>query len=138
MSSASEDGRIPSSRSAETRQDRVRGPERVGQLLGRVLDRAGIRTQLERVEALSRWEEVVGEPIAGVTRARSVSGTTLFVEVRSSAWLTELNTMKQEILRRLNAGCDHGRIDRLILVLAENPDDDRETEPGRRLGGLQP
>lgn len=138
MSSASEDGRVPASGSRERRQGGVRGPERVDRLLGRVLDRTGIRTQLERVEALSRWDEVVGERIAGVTRAKSVSGATLFVEVRSSAWLMELNTMKQEILKRLNAGRDQGRIEKLILVLAEDPDDDRVTGPGRRTGGPQP
>ncbi|HSR42267.1 MAG TPA: DUF721 domain-containing protein, partial [Longimicrobiales bacterium] len=66
------------------------------------------------------WPEVVGEGIAEVTRARSVSDATLFVEVRSSAWMMELDMMKGRILARLNEGRDEAsRIAKLVFVLAE-------------------
>jgi len=94
-----------------------RGPERVGDLLGSLLDEAGIRTDLDRQSALSQWEASVGETIAGVTHARSVAEGTLVVEVRSSAWLMELNMMKGEILARLNADLEI-EIDRLVFVLS--------------------
>lgn len=94
-----------------------RGPERVGDLLGSLLDEAGIRADLDRQSALSQWEESVGEKIAGVTHARSVAEGTLVVEVRSSAWLMELNMMKGEILARLNGDLDT-EIERLVFVLS--------------------
>ncbi len=50
-----------------------------------------------------------------------MSGSVLIVEVRSSAWLNELDMMKDEILRRLNEGRDEGRIEAIRLVLAEQP-----------------
>ena len=94
-----------------------RGPERVGELLGSLLDEAGVRADLDRQSALSQWESSVGEKIAGVTNARSVAEGTLVVEVRSSAWLMELNMMKGEILARLNADLDT-EIERLVFVLS--------------------
>jgi predicted nucleic acid-binding Zn ribbon protein len=94
----------------------------VREILDDVFEQAGIRQQISRVGVLSEWNAVVGDRIAGVTRPRSVSGSTLVVEVRSSAWLMELNLMRHEILRRLNAGREEDRIDRLILVLAESQD----------------
>jgi len=94
-----------------------RGPEKVGKLLGSLLDEAGIRADLDRQSALSRWEPSVGEKIADVTNARSVAEGTLVVEVRSSAWLMELNMMKGEILARLNADLDT-EIERLVFVLS--------------------
>jgi predicted nucleic acid-binding Zn ribbon protein len=91
----------------------------VGDVLDAFLDRAGMRTQLERTSVLEEWPERVGEAIARVTHARSVSEGTLIVEVRSSAWLMELNIMKVEILRRLNEGREEAWIEKLVFVLGE-------------------
>jgi len=96
-----------------------KGPERVGDLLGGFLEKKGLREALDRVDAAGEWHERVGDAIGGVTKARGVSGTTLFVEVKSSAWLMELNLMKEEILNRVNEGRDQSLIERIVFVLAE-------------------
>lgn len=95
------------------------GPAKVGELLDAFLDRQGLKEQVKRVSALEAWPESVGEKIARVTRARSVADATLFVEVRSSAWLMELNMMKGEILRRVNAGLEDAPLEKLVFVLSE-------------------
>lgn len=95
-------------------------PEKLESLVARFLDDAGMTEQVLRQDALEAWPGVVGEAIAAVTRARSLSVGTLFVEVRSSAWLMELEMMKLDILRRLNAGRDEGRIERIVFVLGES------------------
>ena len=101
-----------------TRRDGSRrGPEKLGDLLGTVLDEAGIRADLDRQSALSQWEASVGPEIAAVSRARSVADGTLVVEVRSSAWLMELNMMKGEILKRLNRDLET-EVERLVFVLS--------------------
>jgi len=97
-------------------------PDRVGDLLGGLLRKWGVDREVARQGAMERWPGVVGERIAGVTRARAVSSGTLFVEVRSSAWMNELNLMRHELLRRLNAGEKEGRIERIVFVLAERPE----------------
>jgi len=96
-----------------------RGPERVGELLGGFLEKRGLREALERAGITEEWDDRVGEAIGKVTRARGVKDETLFVEVRSSAWLMELNLMKEEILAKVNQGRDEGLIDRIVFVLAE-------------------
>ena len=60
-----------------------------------------------------------GERVAEVTHARSVDDTTLVVEVRSSAWLMELNMMKGDLLKRVNEHASETPMDRLVFVLAE-------------------
>jgi predicted nucleic acid-binding Zn ribbon protein len=95
------------------------GPEKVGDLLGDFLRKKGLREALDRVDAAGEWEERVGEAIGRVTRARGVSGTTMFVEVKSSSWLMELNLMKEEILARINEGRDQGLIEKIVFVLAQ-------------------
>lgn len=60
----------------------------------------------------------MGPGIAAVTNPLRVSNGTLIVEVRSSAWMMELNMMKGDLMRRLNAGKGEGRIEHLVFVMA--------------------
>jgi predicted nucleic acid-binding Zn ribbon protein len=95
------------------------GPDRVGELLAGLFRKWGLERELATQSAVDRWPRVVGERIAAVTTARSVSSGVLFVEVRSSAWMNELDLLRHELLRRLNAGQEGGRVERIVFVLAE-------------------
>lgn len=95
-------------------------PVRLGELLDGVLDDAGVRDQIRRQDVVEAWDGIVGERIAEVTRAVRVDNAVLYVEVRSSAWLMELNLMKPSILERVNEGRDEGRIEKVRFLLAEN------------------
>ena len=96
------------------------GPIRVGDLLDDVLKQRGVGTQIRRVGALDVWAEAVGEKIASVTHARAVVATTLFVEVRSSAWLMEMDFMKGALLEHLNEQLETDvAIERIVLTLME-------------------
>ena len=96
------------------------GPTRVGDLLDNVLERRGLSTQIRRIGALDVWSGAVGEEISDVTKAQTVVASTLFVEVRSSAWLMELSLMKEALLKRVNAELGgEGTIDRIVLTLME-------------------
>ena len=95
--------------------------ERVGEFLEGILKKAGLKDQVLRAEVVEEWEDRVGEAIARVTRAQGVRDATLIVEVRSSAWLMELNLMKEEILRRVNEGREEALIEKIVFVLSEDP-----------------
>ena len=95
------------------------GPKRLGSVLGEVLQQHGLVEQVKRMEVLDIWADVVGEHVAAVTRAKGVSEATLFVEVRSSSWLMELNMMKGEFLKRVNERLPETPLERIVFVLAE-------------------
>jgi predicted nucleic acid-binding Zn ribbon protein len=92
-------------------------PTKIQDLLSEFLDSKGVGDDLARVSAVDQWAGRVGPGIAEVTRARSVMDATLVVEVRSSAWLMELNMMKSEILRRVNEGREVP-VDKLVFVMS--------------------
>ncbi len=94
-------------------------PLPVGKVLEGVLERHGVKDQVRRMGVLDLWPEVVGEHIAAVTRAKAVSGSALVVEVRTSAWLMELNMIKGELLDRVNARVPETPMERIVFVLAE-------------------
>lgn len=95
------------------------GPTRVASVLQGVLEKHGVTKQIKRLGVLDLWPEIVGEQLAQVTRVKGVDEASLFVEVRSSAWLTELSMMKDHFLERVNARLEDAAIERIVFVLAE-------------------
>ena len=95
------------------------GPIRVDVVLAEVLEQHGVREQVERISVLDVWPELVGEHVSAVTRAKGVSDATLFVEVRTSAWLMELNMMKGDFLAKVNQHLEAVPLERIVFVLAE-------------------
>ena len=94
-------------------------PQLVGDLLARVLKRKGLAPKLEAVSVLTEWGSLVGPAIAAVTRPERVSDGVLFVAVANSPWMMELNLMKAELMKRVNAGKGEGRIRQIVFVMAD-------------------
>jgi predicted nucleic acid-binding Zn ribbon protein len=92
-------------------------PQLVGDLVGKYLARSGLAERVEAASVLPQWAQLVGPQIASVTEPQRVSDGVLVVAVRSSAWMMELNMMKSELMRRINAGKSAGRIRQLIFVM---------------------
>ncbi|HLU25142.1 MAG TPA: DUF721 domain-containing protein [Longimicrobiales bacterium] len=96
------------------------GPTRLSDAVSAYLERAGIAERVAEASVVPEWAERVGEAIAAVTRPLYASRGVLVVGVRSSAWLMELKLMESEILRRLNAGRERGRIEKIRFVMARD------------------
>jgi predicted nucleic acid-binding Zn ribbon protein len=78
-------------------------PERVDRVLSRVLDERGFSGRLEQARVVAEWPALVGNHIAGATRAESVSGNSvLIVSVKTNAWMSELALLEPEILAAIN------------------------------------
>lgn len=94
-------------------------PVKLSDMLDGILEKHGLRDQVRRIAVLDLWPELVGDHVARVTKAKGVSEATLFVEVRTSAWLMELNMMKGDFLQRVNESLPETPIERIVFVLAE-------------------
>ena len=90
----------------------------MGDLLAGVLNRKGLAGKLEAASVLVDWESLVGPRIAAVTTPQRISEGVLFVQVTNSPWMMELNLMKPDLLRRLNAGKGEGRIRQIVFLMA--------------------
>ena len=98
---------------------RGEGLERVGGLVRGVLRACGLSEAVERASVVPGWAECVGPEIARVSAPTGFDGPTLFVAVRSSAWLMELEMMERRLLARLNEGRSSGRFERIVFKLSE-------------------
>jgi predicted nucleic acid-binding Zn ribbon protein len=94
-------------------------PEPVGGVVEALFARLGIAAQVERASVIPRWEDLVGPRIARVARPTGLDGGTLFVEVESAAWRSELSLLRPSLMRKLNAGKRAGKIDRIVFLQAD-------------------
>ena len=80
-----------------------RPPKKLGDVMGDVLSKSGIKDRIAQASVIPDWPSLVGAQIAKVTEPLSVTPQgTLFVSVTTNAWMTELSLMEPELLRRLN------------------------------------
>lgn len=98
-------------------------PEPIRGLIDGLLAARGLTEGIERASVIPDWAEIVGPQIASVSAPVGFDRATLFVEVRSSAWLMELRLMERRLLAKLNAGRRKGKFTRIIFRLAEDGPD---------------
>ena len=104
----------------EARGSRRRAPAPIGDAVSAWLGRSGIGARVAQATIIVDWPRLVGEQIAAVTEAESITRAALLrVRVTTAASANELSLMTPQIIARLNAG-RQGRI-RGIRWIAAGP-----------------
>ena len=94
--------------------DWVHLPDPIADAVSRFLKRSGLAERVGQAEVIPEWPALVGAQIAAVTEPRSITPDgTLFVAVRTNAWMNELSLMEPELLRALNGKEGRARIQRI-------------------------
>ena len=84
--------------------ERKKRPQAIGDVLSGVLAQSGLAGRIEQAGIIPEWPSLVGKQIAAVTNPLHITADgTLFVAVKTNAWMTELSLMEPELLRSLNA-----------------------------------
>ena len=66
------------------------------------IDDVGIKSALNQEAAITLWEEIVGEAVSSVTKAKKVDSGTLTIKVKTAVWRQELHMQKEEIINKIN------------------------------------
>lgn len=86
-------------------KDRPERTSHVSDALKGYFQRAGLKRRLDQASVIPEWPVLVGQKIAEVTTPESVGPDgTLFVRVKSAAWMQELQLMSPTILAQLGKG----------------------------------
>ena len=95
-----------------------RKPEPLGKVVGAYLKQSKLEERVDQAAVVPEWELLVGKQIAKVTKPISVTQDgTLFVAVKTNAWMTELSLMEPQLLRALNAKSGRTRVKKIRLQL---------------------
>ena len=98
--------------------EKKRTPEPLGRVVSAFLRDSKLEERLEQAAVVPEWELLVGKQIAKVTKPISVTRDgTLFVAVKTNAWMTELSLMEPQLLRALNATSGRSRVKKIRLQL---------------------
>lgn len=86
-------------------RDKKGKPVPISDAVSGFLRKHGLVKRVQQATAIDDWPGVVGDRIAAVTKALSITPDgTLFVAVKTHSWMTELGLMEPELLQALNAG----------------------------------
>ncbi|HUO52360.1 MAG TPA: DUF721 domain-containing protein [Gemmatimonadaceae bacterium] len=89
-------------------------PQRVGETLAAFLGASGLAERVEQAGIIPEWASLVGPQIAKVTEpSRIARDGTLFVSVRTNAWMSELSLMEPQLMAALNAKPGRARITKI-------------------------
>jgi predicted nucleic acid-binding Zn ribbon protein len=89
-------------------------PRPIGEAISSFLERSGIARRVEQASVVPEWAALVGPQIAQVTEPLSITRDgTLFVAVKTSAWMNELSLLEPQLLASINARPDRARIARI-------------------------
>lgn len=98
--------------------EKKRRPVPIAEALSGFLAHKGLTKRVRQATAIDDWPTVVGERIAGVTHALSITPDgTLFVAVSNHGWMTELSLMEPELLRALNASEGRDKVRKIRFQL---------------------
>ena len=95
------------------------GPERISDALSSYLKDAGLDVRMVQAAVVPEWAELVGRDIAAVTEPLFVTPDgSLFIAVRTNAWMTELQLMEPQLVQALNTDPARPRVRKLRFQLA--------------------
>lgn len=98
-------------RRGERKKDR---PRPIGEALSSFLERSGISRRVEQAAVIPEWPDLVGAQIAQVTEPLSIARDgTLFVAVKTSAWMNELSLLEPQLLASINGKTERARVARI-------------------------
>jgi predicted nucleic acid-binding Zn ribbon protein len=98
--------------------DKKRRPVPIGEALSGFLARKGLTKRLHQASVIDDWPQAVGDRIAAVTKALSITPDgTLFVAVSNHGWMTELSLMEPELPKALNAAEGRDKVRKIRFQL---------------------
>ncbi len=77
-------------------------PQRLGAVLGELIDKLGYRDKVDQARAVDAWPELAGATIAQQTESIWIRDGQLFIKIPSAAWRHQLHLQREQWKARIN------------------------------------
>lgn len=88
----------------------------ISQVLGGMLDRAGMGHLLYEEKLRGNWQALMGPKASAIAKLESLKGWTLRVRVESATWRNELHYQRDAIRKRANEILGADLVKEILLV----------------------
>lgn len=96
-------------------------PIKIGGQLEKIIKEYGWEQKLLDGKILSNWEKIVGPDVAKNTRIKKLENNTLYIQAKSTAWVTQLNLLQSHILRKINLEIPENNIKKIVILSPLKP-----------------
>ena len=84
-------------------------------LLGDYLKEHKLDIKMDQYRIFEEWDRVVGEQISREAKPDFIKHNTLWIRVKNPVWKTELNFMKQDLMKKI-AHLTNGQIKQIKII----------------------
>jgi predicted nucleic acid-binding Zn ribbon protein len=95
-------------------------PQKINKIMDRVLKSLHIDKRMRNWHIVQKWPDIVGSRIAQHAKASAVDLDTLYVEVDSQMWQSQLFLMKASIMKKIKES--NGSIKDIKFKVVDNID----------------
>ncbi|MBK9177575.1 MAG: DUF721 domain-containing protein [Flavobacteriales bacterium] len=93
-----------------------RNEQSLAEVIGRLVDGAGMREKMDELDIASWWDEVVGGMVARHTTGITLRRGKLFIRVDSAPLRHELTYMRATIVEKLNERMARAVVQEVVLL----------------------
>ncbi len=90
-------------------------PQRLGVVLGELIDRLGYRDKIDEARAVEVWPELAGPTVEQVTESVWIKDGRLFVKINSAVWRHQLHLQRESWRDRINEHLGREVVDELVF-----------------------
>ncbi len=91
------------------------GPQKLGDLLESLVDRLGIRNEIDEAEVIETWAALAGPGVNAVTDGAWLRGRKLFVKITRPGRRQDLHLDRSNWRDRLNERLGEDRIEEIVF-----------------------
>lgn len=107
---------------------------KAGDILKSLLDENQNKEAQQYYRFFSAWDEILGERLAGRTRAVELKGKTLIVEVDHPGWIQLLDMRKAHIIHELGERFPGLEVEKIRYYVAGEPNTPQESDTSQQTG----
>lgn len=98
-----------------SKSKRTYEPQKLEKVLDELVNQKNLKGGITKIKVKNAWDKIIGNSIQSYTDTIQYRGTTLFVQLNSSALREELSYGKEKLLKHLNDELGASYVEKIVF-----------------------
>ena len=103
-------------RNEDVTREKIDDPQLVGEVLNELIQKRDWVRGIAEGNIFSEWEKIVGNEVAIHSTPISLTEGRLTIQSSSTAWATQLNLMKEDLLKTISSTAPGALVEELFII----------------------